>query len=726
MLLLLRPFPRCHSSTTTTTRRYLFGSDNSSLVATLRLPLSSIAAVASCSHSNYAASSSPVGNALQLQQRRTMLTTGRQKRAMEAPSSSSSSSASAPPRPPLVSPPSSTAAAAAAATPAVVSGGRSGGGSSGAMVQAALVGLTTVGAAYYYFNVYAPHVDEVKVKVKAARKEQVTEAAEAAVDLGHAVTHKEEEEEEEQPTVTEESSGNDNAETNSSSSSSEQRKLSRVVTIAIPPSMQNKASAVVVEEEEQPASTGGHRVLMRPSVPMDTTLPEESGAAAEAMDQPAAVTRSAREELQQTTSKQAEEQTLSLLASHQSLVSASAMTSDLDQLSPSQLQVRVVQLATELQDRTKWEAVRLKEFLAMKERETADQYLQVLQRQRLEFEDVLAQRLRQLQTEHYQAMQATIAQKDAQVQAVLDAALQAQAHEHEQDKDVFVTKTRAEVQAQVEKEYFEKMLSYQAQVARDLQSKVQQLEKMSQNLKLLENALISTQTSQAGSVMAHRLSAAALALSEKLQGNASAAKELHALQLAISAQEKDGVIATAVASLPLSIRQAASRSMFGDDDLKDDVGVPTVAELQTRFEESVHPACRRAVLVPKGRPGLEGQLAGMLFSALKTAPSPDDVAPAMAMVSGGGDDADSSRSSNDQAAEYIVARARQHVRLGELEHAVEELDKLQGQAAYTVADWKRDAMDRIATNKALKVIKMECALLNQSLSENGKAATEAS
>jgi hypothetical protein len=227
---------------------------------------------------------------------------------------------------------------------------------------------------------------------------------EAAVDLAHAVTHK--------------SNDNNDEKSSSSSSGGEQRKLSRVVTIAIPPTMQNKAAAVTVEEkEEEEKPVAGHRVLMRPSVPITntTTLPEEA-AVAEAIDQPSAVTTSALEELTQATNQQAEERTLS----HQSLVSASAMTSDLDKLSPLQLQVRVVQLATELQDRTKWEAVRLKEFLAMKERETADQYMQVLQKQRLEFEDILAQRLRQLQTEHYQAMQATIAQKDAQVQSVID------------------------------------------------------------------------------------------------------------------------------------------------------------------------------------------------------------------------------------------------------------------------------------------------------------------
>lgn len=45
---------------------------------------------------------------------------------------------------------------------------------------------------------------------------------------------------------------------------------------------------------------------------------------------------------------------------------------DLESLSPAQLRVRVVQLVSEMAERTKWEAVRLKEFLALKEREVTD------------------------------------------------------------------------------------------------------------------------------------------------------------------------------------------------------------------------------------------------------------------------------------------------------------------------------------------------------------------
>jgi mitofilin len=44
----------------------------------------------------------------------------------------------------------------------------------------------------------------------------------------------------------------------------------------------------------------------------------------------------------------------------------------LDDLSSSELRVKVVQLATEMGERAKWEAVRLREFLALKEKEVGE------------------------------------------------------------------------------------------------------------------------------------------------------------------------------------------------------------------------------------------------------------------------------------------------------------------------------------------------------------------
>ena len=105
-------------------------------------------------------------------------------------------------------------------------------------------------------------------------------------------------------------------------------------------------------------------------------------------------------------------------------------------------------------------------------------------------------------------------------------------------------------------------------------------------------------------------------------------------------------------------------------------------------------------MVPEGRSGLEGQLLGMIFAKLSVPPSPD-----------------TSSDETDPAiiADSILSMARTYVQNGDLEKAVETLNKLKGQTAYVMNDWKTKAMDRVATERALKVIKLECALLNKDL-----------
>lgn len=67
-----------------------------------------------------------------------------------------------------------------------------------------------------------------------------------------------------------------------------------------------------------------------------------------------------------------------LAEAHTELAKISSMDMmglDMDALTNSQLKVRLVQMAKELEERTKWEAVRLQEFLAMKEKEVEDKYV---------------------------------------------------------------------------------------------------------------------------------------------------------------------------------------------------------------------------------------------------------------------------------------------------------------------------------------------------------------
>lgn len=364
-----------------------------------------------------------------------------------------------------------------------------------------------------------------------------------------------------------------------------------------------------------------------------------------------------------------------------------AYLSDLEKLSIGELKIRLVQLAAEMEDRTKWEAVRLKEFLGMKEKETADKYLEVLQKQRLEFEDLLARRLREQEDGLTRQANAALQAKEDGIQSVVSAAAEAQKVEHDAELQSASERIDREVRAKYEAEFGKEMADAKAAFARDSEEKLSVVEKLSKNLKALEGALEVSRTFESGSQKAHRLSAAALALAGRMEAGRGAAEELAALKMAAG---NEGVIGSAVSKLPSSVKG----------------GVPTLAELQSTFE-GVYSVGRQAALVPKGRSGLGAQIMGMTFATMTIPPAPD--APAAATADSSGDDIGSS-------ADYVLSRARRHVQLGELAQAVQELDQLDNQAAFAVKDWKSAASDRISVDRALGVIKMECAILNQNMS----------
>jgi hypothetical protein len=65
-----------------------------------------------------------------------------------------------------------------------------------------------------------------------------------------------------------------------------------------------------------------------------------------------------------------QESSITLKEARQELAKLSSLdTKELDTMTPTQLKIRLIQLSKDLEERTKWEAVRLKEFLAMKEQE---------------------------------------------------------------------------------------------------------------------------------------------------------------------------------------------------------------------------------------------------------------------------------------------------------------------------------------------------------------------
>ena len=123
----------------------------------------------------------------------------------------------------------------------------------------------------------------------------------------------------------------------------------KVENIELPKGSSKSSPPLAVTEHP----VGGHKVLMKPAsehVPTaDTALKELQTVLA----------KESSESLQETCEELSKIPSLNM--------------DDLDSLTITQLKVRLVQLAKEMEDRTKWEAVRLKEFLAMKEKDTAEQ-----------------------------------------------------------------------------------------------------------------------------------------------------------------------------------------------------------------------------------------------------------------------------------------------------------------------------------------------------------------
>ena len=354
--------------------------------------------------------------------------------------------------------------------------------------------------------------------------------------------------------------------------------------------------------------------------------------------------------------------------------------SDLDTLTPSQLRTRVIQLATEMSDRTKWEAVRLKEFLAMKEKEVGENYMEILQKQRLEFEGLLATKLREQEDMITRQANAALVAKDESVAELMRAASEAREKE---TRDVLEGETKR-ITDELELEYSNKLQNELAKMkkvyASDLEKHGSVMEKLREKLEMLSSRLEVSQNYESGSKRAHRVSAAALALAGKLEVGEGAAVEIAALK---GAAGGEGVIASAVGMIPSTA----------------EVGVPTVAELQAAFDES-YTVGRQAAMVPEGRAGLEGQLMGMLFAKLSVPPSPEAVP---------------TSEEEGNVTDGVLSLARKHVQVGDLEKAVEQLNKLKGQAAFVMKDWKSLAADRVSTERALKVIKLECALLNNEM-----------
>ena len=209
------------------------------------------------------------------------------------------------------------------------------------MITVAIVGLAAAGGAAWYLDLL-PRVNQPEVEGEVVVVESVEESVPAPT--------------EKQPVAKGE------AKKESATASVASKEPDDTLT-AKPDAATSRVSAIQVPTQSRPPAkippppshpVQGNRVAISPP------LPSKEASASEAA-----------KELE---SASLEETSATLARAHQMLRADldQSLFQDLHSLSSEQLKIRVVQLATELEERTKWEAVRLKEFLAMKEKETSE------------------------------------------------------------------------------------------------------------------------------------------------------------------------------------------------------------------------------------------------------------------------------------------------------------------------------------------------------------------
>jgi hypothetical protein len=442
-----------------------------------------------------------------------------------------------------------------AAVPPASDGSGSGGGGGGGLVGILLLGAGGVGAAYYNDMIpkeYLPDFmkeqskpTEKKKNISAELKEAVKEvkAMQAAEKLAQEAGKVEEAKSE--PVETIEHPENGNRVTNEKIQSfyskvndgRAKEDLEKAQESAVKATQYNEGETVTITRE------------------VNTTLPSSA---------------SAIYELQ---SKSQSESSSAIALAQANLRSDLDQTflQDLDTLSPTQLRTRLIQLVAEMSDRTKWEAIRIQEFLSLKEKEVGEKYLEILQKQRLEYEDLLARRIREAEDNITRQANEALRAKEEGVQNLLSAMREGREREVAAAVLTEVEQLRGDLELDYQNRLQNELGEMKQRHVEELENYTKSLERMAGQLANLETSLQISRQYENGSKKAHAVSAAALALANKLENGETVEVEVAALEGA-TAGEEESVIASAVRMIPRGIGSGRQ--------------VMSLGELQIAFDKS--------------------------------------------------------------------------------------------------------------------------------------------
>jgi len=345
---------------------------------------------------------------------------------------------------------------------------------------------------------------------------------------------------------------------------------------------------------------------------------------------------------------------------------------DLDKLGEDELRYRVVQMAAEMAERTKWEAVRIKEFLVQNEARISSEWEGRMLSQRLSMEEAMSRELRE-QEDRIEKKN----MKERRDELESTKKMFEEAWEDRQKK--WVKAMQEEMEVKLGNEIIRIKSEYSAKL-KDLVSRGTELEG---KIKSLQDRVKMGEGKTEKSTKVHRIVGGVMGLVGDLEEGKKG--DIEAAKIILSG---DKVIGAALEKVEKCAKSGG--------------GIWTLSELQERWGD-VKREGRKMVLTGegKGTDGLGGVLMGEIMG--------------MIMVEVGEDKAMKKEGSSVSDEDRLV-RAGVWVKNGKLEKAVDELKSLQGKKVKKVTEgFLKDAENKIGVDQAITVMKLRASVLSSSM-----------
>jgi hypothetical protein len=341
-------------------------------------------------------------------------------------------------------------------------------------------------------------------------------------------------------------------------------------------------------------------------------------------------------------------------------------------LSQEELVVRVRQLAAELNEWGRWEAIRVNAGVRAVQEELANKYRDLMSQQRRELEDRVEQKLLQVEQTLRRKHQDELFDTRLQVKEEAQSMLESQQKIMEEERVQSIERETQRLAQEHAVALKDMSLQMEEKLSEFVESQLVELSMLQRKLDEANNLLDRHQSKESERRHVHDVTGAVLAVSHKMQDSLPLTDEIENL-LAVS--EHDNFIESLVSAFPSSVTS---------------VGIPTLDDLRLRFA-SVKQECRKAALVPDNARGMLGHTIGALFATLTFDQK--------GLVSGEG-------------VEEKLARADHYLDLGNLDLAIRELDTVQGLPGEILNFWLTDARTRYQLDLTRKALTGYVSILN--------------